>query len=140
MGFLFGEAGEDDAVFARVGEEDVGKGGGDDGAEAELVEGPGGVLAGGAAAEVAFGDEDLGAVVVGLVEDEVGMGLTGVGAFLDAAPVVEEEVPVAGALDAFEELLGDDLVGVDVGQGKRDGGGGEDVDRVHVGSQLKVLS
>ena len=54
---------EDDAVLAGVGEEDVGEGGRDDGAEAVLVEGPGGVLAGAAAAEVLFGDEDLGALV-----------------------------------------------------------------------------
>ena len=70
--FGFGEADEDDAVLAGVGEEDVGEGGGDDGAEAVLVDGPGGVLAGGAAAEVALGEEDLGALVLGLVEDEVG--------------------------------------------------------------------
>ncbi len=107
-GFYFGvgEWGEDDAVFAGVGEEDVGEGGGDDGAEAVLVDGPGGVLAGGAAAEVALGEEDLGALVLGLVEDEVGVGLAGVGTFLDAAPVVEEEVIVAGALDAFKNCLG----------------------------------
>ncbi len=42
---FFGEAGEDNAVLAGVGEEDVGEGGGDDGAEAVLVNGPGGVLA-----------------------------------------------------------------------------------------------
>ncbi len=127
---VFGEADEDDAVFAGVGEEDVGEAGGDDGEEAEVVEGPGGVLAGAAAAEVLSGDEDLRALVMGLVEDEVRVGLAGVGAFLDAAPVVEEEVAVAGALDALEELLGDDLVGVDVGQRQRGGVGGEDVDGV----------
>ena len=127
----FGEADEDHAVLAGVGEEDVGEAGGDDGEEAVLGEGPGGVLAGAAAAEVLSGDEDLRAFVDGVVEDEVGVGLAGVGAFLDAAPVVEEEVAVAGALDALEELLGDDLVRVDVGQRQRDGGGGEDVDGDH---------
>jgi hypothetical protein len=40
---------------------------------------------------------------------------------LDAAPVEEEELAVAGALDALEELLGDDLVGVDVGAVERRG-------------------
>jgi hypothetical protein len=29
-------------------------------------------------------------------------------------PVIEEEGPVAGALDALQELFGDDLVGVHV--------------------------
>ena len=32
-----------------------------------------------------------------------------------AQPVVEEELAEAGPLDPLEELLGDDLVGVDVG-------------------------
>ncbi len=81
---FFAEADEDDAVLAGVGEEDVGEGGGDDGEEAVLVERPGGVLARGAAAEVLFGDEDLRAVVGGVVEDEGRVGLAGVGAFLDA--------------------------------------------------------
>ena len=76
--------GEDDAVLAGVGVEDVGEGGRDDGAEAELVDGPGGVLAGGAAAEVLLGDQNFSALVLGLVEHEVGVGLAGVGAFLDA--------------------------------------------------------
>jgi len=62
------------------------------------------------------------------VEDEVFVGLASVGASLDAAPVVEEEVAVAGALDPFEELLGYDLVGVDVGAVERDGVAGDDVD------------
>ncbi len=70
-------------------------------------------------------------MVVVLVEDEVRMGLACVGAFLDAAPVVEEEFAVARALDALEELLGDDLVGVDVGQRQRYGFAGEDVDGFH---------
>ena len=66
-----------------------------------------------------------------LLRTKSGSGLAGVGAFLDAAPVEEEELAVAGALDALEELLGDDLVGVDVGAVERDGGGGEDVDGLH---------
>ena len=56
---LFTEADEDDAVFTGVGEEDVGEGGCDDGAEAVVAERPGGVFAAGAAAEVLSDDEDL---------------------------------------------------------------------------------
>jgi hypothetical protein len=67
-----------------------------------------------------------------LVEDEVGVRLACVGAVLNAAPVVEEEVAIAGALDALEELLGDDLIGVDVGAVERDGVAGEDVDGMHI--------
>ena len=110
-----GEADEDHAVLAGVGEEDVGEAGRDDDEEAVVGERPGGVLAGAAAAEVLAGDENLRAGVAGVVEDEGGVGLAGLRAILDAAPVVEEEVAVAGALDALEELLGDDLVGVHVG-------------------------
>ncbi len=70
----FGEAHEDHAVLSRVREEDVGEAGGDDGEEAEVGEGPGGVLAGAATAEVFSGDEELRAFVMVLVEDEVGVG------------------------------------------------------------------
>ena len=76
--FVVGEDGEDEAVLAGVREEDVGEAGGDDGAEAVLMDGPGGVLAGAAAAEVFLGDEDLRAVMMVLVEDEIGVGLAGV--------------------------------------------------------------
>ncbi len=128
---VIGEDGEDEAVLSGVREEDVGEAGCDDGAEAVLMDRPGGVFARTAAAEVFLGDEDLRAVMVMLVEDELRVGLAGVGAFLDAAPVVEEKLAVAGALDALEELLGDDLVGVDVGQRQRSGFRGEDVDGFH---------
>ena len=49
-----------------------------------------------------------------LVEDEVGLVL---------APVEEQELAEAGALDALQELLRDDLVGVDVGAVERRDGG-----------------
>jgi hypothetical protein len=59
------------------------------------------------------------------------VGLASIGALLDAAPVVEEEVAISGTLDSFEELLGNDLVGVDVGAVKRHGVAGEYVDGMH---------
>ena len=111
-----------------VREEDVGKGWRDDGEEAVLVERPGSVLARAAAAEVLLGDEDLCALVLRLVEHEVRPLLDDVRRLGVVAPVEEEELAVAGALDALEELLRDDLVGVDVRQRQRHGGGGEDVD------------
>src|SRR3954453_11072287 len=85
--------------LGAVGVEDVGEGGRDDRLEAEVLQRPGGVLAGGTAAEVGSGDEDR----VRLQLD-----------FAVADPVVEEELAEAGSLDPLEELLGDDLVGVDV--------------------------
>src|SRR4029453_6160868 len=64
-----------------------------------------GVLPRRAAAEVRPGQKDPGAVALGPVELEVRL----------LPPVVEEELAVARALDSLEELLRDDLVGVDVG-------------------------
>src|ERR1700693_2698737 len=68
----------------------------------------------------AGGDEDLGAGTPRPVEDEVAL----------APPVVKKERSITRPLDAFEELLGDDLVGVDVGSIERaqdPGGAGEGV-------------
>src|SRR2546430_2112033 len=46
-------------------------------------------------------------------------------------PVVEEEGPIPGALDPLQELLGDDLVGVDVGQVERCHAPGDAFDGLH---------
>src|SRR3954468_3340942 len=58
------------------------------------------MLAGGAAAEVATGNEDRVRLQLDLPRPD---------------PVVEEELAEAGPLDPLEELLRNDLVGVDVG-------------------------
>src|SRR6185312_8708837 len=79
--------------------EDVGEARRDDRPEAVVLQSPRRVLAARAAAEVAPRDEDL-------VARQVPVGLLG--------PVEEEELAEARALHALEELLGDDLVGVDV--------------------------
>src|SRR6185312_9724117 len=67
--------------------------------EAEVLQGPGGVLPRGAATEVASRDEDRVRLQLDLAV---------------ADPVVEEELTEAGPLDPLQELLGDDLVGVDI--------------------------
>ena len=72
---------------------------------ARVFERPGRMLPRGAAAEVAPGDEDLGALVLGAAQLEQGI----------LHPVVEQELAVPRALDPLQELLRDDLVGVDVG-------------------------
>ena len=69
------------------------------------------MLARRAAAEVPPGEEDRGATELGPVELEPGPLV----AVLVEAPVVEQELAVARALDPLQELLRDDLVGVDVG-------------------------
>src|SRR5205814_9681448 len=75
---------------------------GHDRLEPVILERPRRVLARGAAAEVAPGEQDLPLLAVEL---EVGI----------LAPVEEEEVAEPAALDPLQELLRDDLVGVDVG-------------------------
>src|SRR4051812_5180597 len=88
------------ADLRAVVEEDVGEAGCHDGPEAVVLQRPRGVLARRAAAEVRPGHEDR-------VGRQVPVGVLG--------PVEEQELAEARALDPLEELLGDDLVGVDVG-------------------------
>src|SRR5580704_12687224 len=92
--------------------EDVAEAGREDGAEACVLERPGGVLARGAAAEVAPREQDRRTRLVRGAQLEAGI----------LHPVEEEELAVAGALDPLQELLGDDLVGVDVGALEHDDG------------------
>ena len=75
------------------------------------------MLARGAAAEVAPGDEDGRATVARLVQDERRVGR----AVRVVAPVVEEELTEARSLDALEELLRDDLIRVNVRAFERNG-------------------
>ena len=105
------------ADLRAVGEEDVGEARGDDRLEAVVLQRPRGVLAAGAAAEVRAGREDrvLGQAPAGLLR-----------------PVVEQELAEARALDPLQELLGDDLVGVDVGARERGDGTLDDLDRFHL--------
>ena len=84
--------------------EDVGEARRDDGAEARVLERPRRMLARRARAEVLARREDRRARELGAVEREVGI----------LAPLEEEALGEARALDPLEELLGDDLVGVDV--------------------------
>src|SRR5579875_3366504 len=79
--------------------EDVGEARRDDRLEAVVLEAPGRVLPARSAPEIAPGDEDR-------VLWEVPIRLLG--------PVVEQELAEAGPLDPLEELLGHDLIGVDV--------------------------
>ena len=116
---LFGQDDGQQAVFEAVVEKDVGKAGGDEGAKAVLGDGPGGMLAAGAAAEVAARQQHGCAGVTRLVEHEIGVGLAAGGvharlALVQIAPFVKQVGAEAGALDGFEKLLGDDGVGVHV--------------------------
>ncbi len=108
------------AVLEAVVEEDVGVAGRDDAAKTVLLQGPRRVLAAGAATEVLPGQQHAGTLVTLGVEHEIlvqrALGVVLVGlAHVQVAPFVEQVGAKAGALDRLEKLLGNDLVGVDVG-------------------------
>ena len=70
------------------------------------------------AAEVLAGDENLRAFVARIIEHEFGIRIAG---RTSCAPVEEEKIAVAGALNALQKLLGNDLVRIDVGAVERRG-------------------
>ena len=110
------------AVLEAVVVEDVGEAGGDHAADAEVHQRPGGVLAARAAAEVVAGrSARRRRRSAGWLSTKSGFSL----AVAVEAQVVEQALGQALALHGLEELLGDDLVGVDVGDVERRGLGGE---------------
>ena len=94
-----------DPGLGRVRPEDVSEARRQHDPEAVVLERPGGVLAGGAAAEVAPATRIDAPCVLRPPQLERGI----------LHPVVEEELAVPRALDPLQELLRDDLVGVDIG-------------------------
>ena len=91
VGLLVDDHGQQ-AVLQAVGAEDVGELGADDGLEAEILQRPGRVFARRAAADVAAGDQDGGALRFGLVEREIRLRIAG-GV---VAPVGEQVLAEAG--------------------------------------------
>ena len=126
---LLGELHQHEPVAEHIVAEDVGEGRRDDGADAEVEQRPGRVLATRAVAEVAARDEDRGAPVGRLVEHEVGI-LDRLGVVKIAA-LVKEMHAEALAVDRKQELLRDDLVGVDVGGVERSGNARQSRELVH---------
>src|SRR5438128_452314 len=112
-------------VLTAVGEEDVRERRRKDRAEPILSERPHGVFARRAAAEILQGEQDARTTSGGDVELELRVEAT----VRAEAPVVEQCRAEPGALDAFQELLWNDLVGVDIGPGQ----GGEPARVAHVG-------
>ena len=109
---LLVDDGDQQAGLARVAAEDVAEPGADDDPEAVVLQGPDGVLARRAGAEVGPGDQDRRAGVLRLVEHEVGV----------VAPGGEQPVLEAGLGDPLEVDRRDDLVGVDVAAPQRQRG------------------
>ncbi len=122
-----------DADLAAVRAEDVGEARGDDRSEARVLERPRRVLTRRPAAEVASGEQHLRTVMLGPIHREVGTGRDPVGL---VAPLGERERTEAGALDALEVLLRDDLVRVDVVAGDRAGVRAHGRERSHRTSSL----
>src|SRR5579862_1075575 len=108
--FVVGKTDRQESILGAVVGKNVGEGRGDDGAESEVGERPDGVLARRSAAEIFARDQNAGAFVARLVQHEVRILL----AIRAEAPVIKDELAEAGLLDPLQELLGDDLVGVDV--------------------------
>ncbi|MNT28401.1 hypothetical protein D3C72_1640870 [compost metagenome] len=107
---LPGQHHQQQAVVHGVRVEDLPEARRDDRLHAELLEPPHRVLAAGAAAEVGAAHQDAGAGVGGPVQHEIGARLAG-GV---EAVVVEHALGQPGLVDPAQELLGDDLVGVEV--------------------------
>src|ERR1700757_468852 len=93
--FVIGEVNREEPVLGAVVGKDVGERRRDDSAESEVGEGPDGVLARRSAAEILSRDENAGAFVARLVQNEVGILL----AIRAEAPVVEHKLAKAGLLD-----------------------------------------
>ena len=99
------------AVLHAVIGEDVGERRSDHCPETKVRQGPDGVLARRAAAEILSRHKDAGPRVARFIEGKRRVLRT----VLAAPPIVKQELAKAGALNSFEELLGNDLVGVNVG-------------------------
>src|SRR5262249_5671949 len=90
--------------------------GGDDDPEAPVFERPRCVFAARAATEISASEQHARALRRGAVQFEI----LDERAILAASPVPKEEFAEARPLDPLEKLLGDDLVGIDVGTVHRD--------------------
>ncbi|MNE39609.1 hypothetical protein D3C80_1335710 [compost metagenome] len=118
--FFIAEDDRQQAVLEAVVEENVGVARRDDTAETVLFEGPWRMLTARTATEVLAGQQHAGALVTVVVQDEVRV-LRALAVVLirltdiQVTPLIEQVGAKAGALDRLEELLGNDLVGVDVG-------------------------
>src|SRR5437879_909455 len=131
----FGEHHWQQAVLAAVAEEYVGVGRRDERPKTILGKRPGCVLPRASAAEVLAREQYAGALVARLVEDEIGVERAARGpvrsALVEVTPGIEEIRPESRALDRPEELLRDDLVGVDIGPVERCDEAGQDGKSLH---------
>lgn len=127
-GVLGADAAGEETVVEAVRVEDLAEARCDDGSDAHLHQAPDGVLAARAAAEVRTRADDRGLFEPGPVEDAVGSGrAVGIAAHVEKDAAGEPRL-----VDAAQELLGHDLVGVAVVDRKRCGDGRERGQLFHV--------
>ncbi len=98
------------AVLETVVVEDVGKACRDDTADAKIQQGPGRVFTAGAATEIVPGHQDFGFAIGLLVENKFWQ----FHAFLGVAHFIKQGFAQSRAQNGFQELLGNDHVGVDI--------------------------
>ena len=107
------------AVLEAVVKENIGKGRRDNGAKAVLHQGPGSVLTAGTTTKVLARQQHGSALVAVLVQHKIRVqraaGIIHAGlAMIQIAQFIKQIGAKAGALDGFEELLGDDQVRIHV--------------------------
>ncbi len=72
------------------------------------------MFAGGSAAEVLARNQNLRVLVVRMIQNEIRMRCAGIRSLLNAPPIEEQKFAIPGTFDPLEELLGNDLIGVDI--------------------------
>src|SRR5580704_10489319 len=111
---FLGQSNQQNAVLARVGMKNVGEGRRDHTTKAVVGKSPRGMFARGSTTEVLSRDQNLRILVVRMIQNEIRMRCAGIRPFLNTPPIVEKKIAIAGAFDPLEELLGDDLIGIDI--------------------------
>jgi hypothetical protein len=97
-------------VLETIVVEDIGKGRGNDRTDAEVFDRPHGVLPRRTASKISARDEDFGSPIARQIEFERRIERS----IRIAAPIVEQKLAESRTFNPFEELLGNDLIGVDV--------------------------
>src|ERR1700692_211950 len=114
-GCLLAELHGKKTILGAVVGKDIGEGGRNDGAESKISQRPYRVLTRGTAAEILPRNQNARACVARLVQNETCAFLTVAG----KTPVVKQELAEAGALNALQKLLRNNLIGIDVHPIKR---------------------
>src|ERR1700722_5150948 len=105
---------EQDAILARVGMENIRERRRDHTAETVVRESPGRVFPRGSAAKVLARHQNFCIFILRLIQHKIRMRRARLRSLLNAPPIEEQKVLVSRALDTFEKLLRDNLIGIDV--------------------------